>query len=150
MKTIKCAIQFLVAGIIICSSAVCAQSIHKVDAEQRIKDFFTGFEKKDWNMVAGQLAEGFTFTSPNGDDHISIAHYKEKCRATDSKFFRHIEFPKMVVDGNTAFAMYNITTTDNKIVHNVEYYTFSNGKIKSIETFFGTGVHYPGNSGNVK
>ena len=46
--------------------------------------------------------------------------------------------------------MYNITTTDNKIVHNVEYYTFSNGKIKSIETFFGTGVGYPGNSDSVK
>jgi hypothetical protein len=119
-------------------------------AEKLIRNFFSGFENKDWNMVAGQLAEGFTFTSPNNDDHITIAQYKEKCWATGLKFFKHIEFQKIVADGNTAFAMYNITTTDNKIVHNVEYYTFSNGKIKSIETFFGTGVHYPGNSGNVK
>jgi hypothetical protein len=133
--------------VIFCNISMYARS---QSSDQRIKDFFTGFEKKDWNMVASQLAEGFTFTSPNGDDHLTLAQYKEKCWATALKFFKTIEFQKIVVDGNTAFAMYNITTTDNKIVHNVEYYTFSNGKIKSIETFFGTGVGYPGSSNNVK
>jgi hypothetical protein len=118
-------------------------------AEQRIKNFFAGYEKKDWNLVADQVAEGFTFTSPNGDDHLTISRYKEKCWGT-ARYFKKIEFSKIMVDGNTAFAMYNITTTDDKVVHNVEYYTFSNGKIKSIETFFGTGIHYPGNSDNVK
>ncbi|HEY1870339.1 MAG TPA: nuclear transport factor 2 family protein [Chitinophagaceae bacterium] len=150
MKTIKYAIQFLLAGIIICSSPVRAQSIGKIDAENLIKNFFTGFEKKDWNMVASQLSEDFTFTSPNNDDHINVTQYKEKCWATGSKLFKKIEFLKIVPDGNTAFAMYTITTTDNKIFHNVEYYTFSNGKIKSIETFFGTGTYHPGNSGNAK
>ncbi len=139
--------KHLVVSFIFCSIFVCAKS---QNAEMRIRNFFAGFEKKDWNMVAGQVADDFTFTSPNADDHINLAHYKDKCWATGSKFFKHIEFARIVVDGNTAFAMYNITTTDNKIVHNVEYYTFSNGKIKSIETFFGTGVHYPGNSDNVK
>jgi len=120
---------------IFCNIFVYAQS---QSAEQRIKNFFDGFEKKDWNIVADQLADGFTFTSPNNDDHINLVQFKEKCWASGLKFFKHIEFPKIVVDGNTAFAMYNINTTDNKIFHNVEYYTFSNGKIKSIETFFGT------------
>jgi hypothetical protein len=126
------------------------------NAEKLIRNFFTGFEKKDWNIVASQVSEDFTFTSPNGDDHINLTKYKEKCWATGLKFFKHIIFNKILVDGNNAFAMYDITTTDNKIFHNVEYYTFSNGKIKSIETFFGagtffvTGVHYPGNSDNVK
>jgi hypothetical protein len=75
MKTVKCIIQFLVAGIIICFSTVRAQSISKVDAENRIKTFFAGFEKKDWNIVASQLSEDFTFTSPNNDDHINTAQY---------------------------------------------------------------------------
>ena len=118
-------------------------------AEQVIKTYLTGYEKKDWNMVADQFAEGFTFTSPAGDDHLTLAKYKEKCWGT-SKFFKKVEFPRIMVDGNTAFAIYNITTTDDKIVHNVEYYTFSNGKIKSIECFFGAGIGYPGNSGNAK
>src|SRR6516225_7365920 len=84
---------------------------HAQNEEKLIRSFFNGFEIKDWNMVAAQLAEDFTFTSPNNDDHINIAKYKEKCWATGLKFFRHIEFIKIVVDGNTAFSMYNITTT---------------------------------------
>jgi hypothetical protein len=138
--------KHILLSLILCNIFVHAQSQSE---EKLIRNFFAGFEKKDWNLVAAQLADDFTFTSPNGDDHINVAQYKEKCWATGSKFFKHIEFPTIVVDGNTAFAMYNITTTDNKVVHNVEYYTFSKGKIKSIETFFGTGVHYPGNSDKV-
>src|SRR5215467_4098312 len=119
-------------------------------AEKTIRTYFSGYEKKDWNLVTSQLASDFTFTSPNGDDHLTLAKYKAKCWPTALKYFKTIEFSKIVVDGNTAFAMYDITSTDNKKVHNVEYYTFKNGKIKSIETFFGTGVGYPGNSSNVK
>ena len=132
---------------IFCNIFLYAQS---QSAEKIIKTYFSGYEKKDWNLVAGQLSGDFTFTSPNGDDHLTLAKYKEKCWGNALKFFKTIEFSKIVVDGNTAFAMYNITTTDNKIVHNVEYYTFSNGKIKSIETFFGAGVGYPGNFSNMK
>ena len=130
--------------IILCNISIYANS---QSAEQLIKTYFSGYEKKDWNLVASQLAGDFTFTSPNGDDHLNLEKYKAKCWGTALKFFKTIEFTKIVQDGNTAFAMYNITTTDNKVVHNVEYYTFSNGKIKSIETFFGTGVGYPGNAG---
>jgi hypothetical protein len=36
--------------------------------------------------------------------------------------------------------MYTIHGMDNQVIHNVEYYTFSNGKLKSIETFFGPGM----------
>ena len=111
--------------------------------EEAIKTYLTGFEKKDWNMVASQFTDDFTFTSPAGDDHISLEKYKEKCFPT-SRFFKKIDFPKIMVDANTAFAIYDITTTDNRLVHNVEYYTFKNGKIKSIECFFGAGAGYPG------
>jgi hypothetical protein len=118
--------------------------------ETRIRNFFNGFEKKDWNMVASQVSDDFTFTSPNADDHINLTRYKEKCWSGALKYFKKIEFIKIVVDGSSAFAMYNITGTDDKIAHNVEYYTFRDGKIKSIETFFGAGVGYPGHPGNVK
>jgi hypothetical protein len=132
--------KHILFSLLFCSIVGYAQS---QSSEKIIKTYFSGYEKKDWNMVASQLAPDFTFTSPNGDDHLTLAQYKERCWGT-SKFVKHIEFPKIVVDGNTAFSMYDITTTDNKLVHNVEYYTFSNGKIKSIECFFGAGVNYPG------
>ena len=137
---------------ILISSLCCIFFLHgeSQTAEEIIKTYFSGYEKKDWNLVAGQLAPDFTFTSPNGDDHLSLAKYKDKCWGYALKYFKTIEFSKIVSDGNTAFAMYDIATTDNKIVHNVEYYTFSNGKIKSIETFFGAGVGYPGSFSNMK
>lgn len=115
------------------------------NAEKIIRAYFLGYEKKDWNMVASQLADDFTFTSPNHDDHISLSTYKERCWGT-SQFVKKVEFSKIIVQGNCGFAIYNITTTDNKIVRNTEYYTFKNGKIKSIECFFGPGAGYPGNT----
>jgi hypothetical protein len=138
--------KHILLSFMFCSIFVYAKS---QSPEKLIKAFFAGFEKKDWNMIASQLAEDFTFTSPNGDNHLTIKQYKDKCWA-NVKFFKKIEFIQITVDGNTAFAMYNITDTENKVAHNVEYYTFRNGKIRSIETFFGTGVHFPGNSENVK
>src|SRR5690242_13031896 len=47
--------------------------------ETIIKEYFGGWEKKSWNTVAKRLADGFTFTSPAPDDHISIDEFKEKC-----------------------------------------------------------------------
>ena len=45
-------------------------------AEDRIKNYLLGFEKKDWEMVANQFADGFTFTSPAGDDHFPLRNSK--------------------------------------------------------------------------
>lgn len=134
----------LMLSFLFCGILGYAQSQH---AEKAIRTYYKAYETKDWNLLTGQLADGFTFTSPNGDDHLTLAQYKERCWPTN-KYFKRVDFPKIVVDGNTAFAMYDITTTDNKLVHNVEYYTFSNGKIKSIECFFGAGISFPGS--NVK
>src|ERR1700722_16556267 len=43
-----------------------------------IKAYYTAFETKDWNLMQGILADGFTFTSPL-DDHISLNAFKERC-----------------------------------------------------------------------
>ncbi len=138
--------KHVMLSFIFCHLFVCVQAQNE---EKLIRDYYVGYEKKDWSRIVSQLAEGFTFTSPNGDDHITLDEYKKRCWPT-SKFFKSIDFSKIVVNGNTAFAIYNITTTDNKTVRNVEYYTFSNGKIKTIECFFGTGIGFPGNTPNPK
>ena len=120
---------------------------HAQNADKTIRTYFSGYEKKDWNIVSSQLAEGFTFTSPAPDDHIPLAVYKTRCWP-QSQFIKKVEFVKIVQDGNCAFAIYNLTTTDNKHLRNTEYYTFnSDGKIKSIECFFGgSGAGYPTNA----
>jgi hypothetical protein len=52
----------------------------------------------------------------------------------------------MVQSGNDLILLVEIHTTDNKLARNVDIYTFSEGKIKSIEVFFGPGLKYPGNT----
>jgi len=138
--------KLILLSIMLCGMALSSKA---QNAEALIKTYLLGFEKKDWNMVARQFADDFTFTSPAGDDHISLAAYKEKCWQT-SQFFKKVEFSKIIVQGDCAFAIYNITTTDNKIVRNTEYYTFENGKIRSIECFFGPGIGYPGSTKGFK
>ncbi len=131
--------NFLVA-ILLCCIAICAksQSVEKV-----IRTWVSGYEAKDWKLASSQLADGFTFTSPAGDNNISLAQFKEKCWPT-SEFAKKVDLKKISADDNTAFVMYDIHTTDNKLVHNIEYYTFKDGKIKSIECFFGAGANFPG------
>lgn len=116
------------------------------NAANIIKTYFSGYEKKDWSLTSGQLADGFTFTSPAPDDHIPLDLYKQRCWP-QSKFIKKFEFIAIVQEGDHAFALYDLTTTDNKVIRNAEYYTFSNGKIKSIECFFGgSGKGYPTNA----
>jgi len=113
--------------------------------EKVVKAYYSGFEKHDWNAVASQFADGFTFTSPNNDDHIPVAKFKEKCWSTN-KFFKKVNYIKMSESGNDLFLLVEIITTENKVVRNVDVYSFTKtGKIKSIEVFFGAGSKYPGN-----
>jgi len=113
--------------------------------ENVVKAYYSGYEKHDWNTVAAQFADGFTFTSPNNDDHISIEKFKEKCWDTN-KFVKKVSYIKMTETGNDLFLLVEILTTDNKVVRNVDFFSFSStGKIKSIEVFFGAGSKYPGN-----
>jgi hypothetical protein len=96
--------------------------------------------------VVSQFADGFTFTSPKNDDHISVAKFKEKCWDTN-KFFGKVNYNKMAETGNDLYLLVEIITTENKIVHIVDVFSFtSSGKIKSIEVFFGAGSKYPGNT----
>ena len=113
--------------------------------ERIIKTYFSGWEKKDWSLVASQLADGFTFTSPAPDDHISTEKFKAKCWV-QADHIKKFEFVKIVGNEKEAFAIMQVITTDNNIIRNIEYFNFSNGKIKSIEVFFGgTGQGFPTN-----
>jgi len=141
--TIKLFMKLLLLSVIFCGITAFAKA---QDADKTIRTYFSGYEKKDWNIVSSQLADGFTFTSPAPDDHIPLSVYKAKCWP-QSQFIKKVDFVKIVQEGNCAFVIYNLTTIDNKHLRNTEYYTFSNGKIKSIECFFGgTGAGYPTNA----
>ena len=127
-------LQFLVlAAILVVANNVQAQI---AEHQKVIRDYFDGWVKKDWNQVAGQLADGFTFTSPAPDDHLTIDKFKNKCWI-QSQYIAKVELVNVQGNGDEALAIIQLTTTDKKTVRNVEYYVFNKGKIKSIEVFFG-------------
>jgi ketosteroid isomerase-like protein len=105
-----------------------------------VKAYYTAFEKKDWNLMQGILADGFTFSSPI-DDHISLKVFKEKCWPNAYKIKR-CELDKIVVSGNSAFVIYNGWTTDGKLFRNSDYFKLKDGKIITYECFFGPGINY--------
>ena len=82
--------------------------------EKVVMAYYSGFERNDWNAVAAQFADGFTFTSPNNDDHISVDKFKEKCWAT-AKFFKKVNYIKMVENTDDLMLLVQIITTDGNI-----------------------------------
>jgi ketosteroid isomerase-like protein len=113
--------------------------------EKIIKDYYAAYEKKDWNMLASLLADGFTFTSPN-DDHIDLTTYKERCWPNSANIKR-FDIDKIVVNGDDAFVTYNGWTIDGRVFRNTEYFKFKDGKIKENACFFGPGISFPNNKG---
>jgi len=141
--SIKLFMKSMLLSLLLCGITVAGNA---QNAAKIIKTYFSGYEKKDWSITSSQLADGFTFTSPAPDDHIPLAVYKQRCWP-QSKFIKKFDFIAIAQEGDHAFALYSVTTTDNKVIRNAEYYTFSNGKIRSIECFFGgSGAGYPTNA----
>lgn len=115
------------------------------EKEKAVRAYYTSFENKDWSLLSSVLSDDFTFTSPVGDNHISLETYKEKCWPT-SKFTKKVNLLNMVEKGDDLFLLVEINTTDSKIVRNVDIFSFNSlGKIKAHECFFGTGIGFPGN-----
>jgi hypothetical protein len=118
---------------------------HAQDAQKQkaVKAYYASYENKDWNTLAILLAADFTFSSPAGDNHISLAAYHEKCWPT-SQMTKKVALLNMVEKGDQLFLLVEITSTEGKVARNVDLFTFDgSGKIKSHECFFGPGIGYP-------
>jgi hypothetical protein len=111
--------------------------------EKLIKDYYSAYEKKDWNTLTSLLADGFVFNSPN-DDSIDLKTYKERCWP-NSASIKRFDIDKLVINGNDAFVSYNGWTNDGRLFRNTEYFKFKDGKIKENACYFGPGISYPDN-----
>src|SRR5450432_4139829 len=86
MKTIKLFVRILMLAVAMYSHAGFAQQSQgkrsmasSASIKKTIKQYYAAYEKKDWGMMEPILADGFTFSSPAGDDHIDIKLYKQRC-----------------------------------------------------------------------
>ena len=130
----------------LCSYSVFAQkSPDNSKNEKVIRAYYDAYVKKDWHMLELILADGFTFTSPAGDDHINLQVYKQRCwpNSANTKKF---DLKNLLIDGDVAFVCYEGWTNDGKMFRNTERFKLKDGKIVENECFFGTGVNFP-NSG---
>jgi SnoaL-like domain len=112
--------------------------------EKAVRAYYTAFVTKDWNLIQGVLADGFTFTSPV-DDHINVQAFKERCWPNAAKM-KSMDLDQIIVNGDIAFVIYNGWTIDGKLFRNSDYFKLKDGKISAYECFFGPGISYP-NSG---
>jgi hypothetical protein len=123
----------------------CSHLDKNSSTEKLIKDYYTAYEKKDWSIMQSILADGFTFTSPAGDDHIDIRQYKERCWPNAYKT-KKFDLEKIVINGDDAYVTYNGWTSADKLFRNTERFKFKDRKIVENECFFGPGVSFPNNA----
>jgi ketosteroid isomerase-like protein len=124
------------------ASASASEGQNLANAEL-IRKWYAAWEKRDWGPVDSLLADNFTFSSPNGDDHISKSTFKARCWETQIDFIARFDLERVTTGADDAFVKYLCHTKDGKSFRNVEYLQIKNGKLQSIECYFGAQSSFP-------
>ncbi|HXM61124.1 MAG TPA: nuclear transport factor 2 family protein [Terriglobales bacterium] len=132
------------AGLLVTASAR-AGTGRSTTNEEIIRKWYKTWveEKKDWAPFSALLADNFTFSSAAGDDHISKSAFKTNCWDTQINFIDRFDLERVIGSGNWAFAKYLCRTKNGKSFRNVEYFLLRDGKIESIECYFGGKDTFP-------
>jgi ketosteroid isomerase-like protein len=111
--------------------------------DELVRKWYAAWEQKDWGPVDVLLADDFTFSSAAGDDHISKSTFKKQCWETQINFIKHFDLERVTTGADDAFVKYLCHTTNGKSLRNVEYLRIKNGKLESIECYFGAESSFP-------
>ena len=130
---------FALAGASGASAAATAPTSATAGAsnEEIVRRYYKAWEKKDWTPFDALLADNFTFTSANNDDHISKRTFKTRCWDSQIDFIDHFELEQLFMQGDKAFVKYLCRTKNGKSFRNVEYVQVRKDQIASIECYFG-------------
>jgi ketosteroid isomerase-like protein len=112
-------------------------------SEELLRNWYGAWEKKDLGTFNALLTDDFTFTSAAGDDHISKGTFKTRCWDTQVNFIDHVDLERISAGADDAFVKYLGHTRNGKSFRNVEYFQFRNGKIQSLECYFGDQSNFP-------
>jgi ketosteroid isomerase-like protein len=144
MQTTNLFAKLIIVWVTLCSYTSFAQQSQTMTKNEKvIRDYYACHQNKDWNMMKNLLADGFTFTSPNDDDHIKIDKFREKC--WHPGLVKSFDIDKIFEHGDEAFVRYTGLTYNGKSFRNTEYFNLKNGKIQEVEVFFGVGIKFPDN-----
>jgi ketosteroid isomerase-like protein len=111
--------------------------------EDTIRKYYAAWEKRDWHPVDILLADNFTFSSANNDDHISKSTFKARCWESQIDFIERFELERVIGNGNEAFVMYACRTKNGKTFRNVEFFQLREDKVEAIECYFGGPSSFP-------
>ena len=111
--------------------------------EEVVRKYYASWENKDLGTFNNLLADNFTFTSAAGDDHISKTTFKTQCWDTQTSFIGHFDLERITTGAEDAFVKYLCHTKNGKSFRNVEYLRIKNGKVESIECYFGAQSSFP-------
>ena|ERR1700689_3576338 len=122
------------------ASALAAQNSTN---EEIVRKWYGAWEKKDLGTFDALLADNFTFSSAAGDDHISKSTFKTRCWDTQVEYIGKFDLERITTGAEDAFVKYLCHTTNGKSFRNVEYLRIKNGKLESIECYFGAESSFP-------
>jgi ketosteroid isomerase-like protein len=111
--------------------------------EALVRKWYAAWKTRDWGPVDSMLADDFAFSSAAGDDHINKAAFKKQCWETQIDFIKGMDLERITTGEDDAFVKYLCHTKNGKSFRNVEYLRFKNGKIVSIECYFGEQSSFP-------
>jgi ketosteroid isomerase-like protein len=130
------------AGLPVPPTGLAAEERNRAN-EDIVRQWYGAWEKKDLDTFNALLAEDFTFTSAAGDDHISKSTFKTQCWDSQVDFIGTFDLERMITGAGDAFVKYLCHTKNGKPFRNVEYLRIRNGKIESIECYFGAQSSFP-------
>lgn len=111
--------------------------------EELIRKWYQAWVDKDFATFNALLADDFTFSSAAGDDHISKSTFKTQCWDTQINFIGAFDLERMSTGTDDAFVKYLCHTKNGKSFRNVEYLRIKDGKLESIECYFGAQSSFP-------
>lgn len=99
--------------------------------------------RKDWAPFDAALADDFTFSSANGEDHISKATFKTECWDNQINHIKAFDLELMMTKDDRAFVEYIGHTVAGNSFHNVEVLRIRDGRLTDIYCFFGGKATFP-------
>ena len=104
--------------------------------ETTVRNYYKGWERKDWRAFDQLLTEDFTFSSPL-DAHINKSAFKKGCWDTQIAYIGRFDLKLVAGTGDEVLVLYLGHTSNNKTFQNVEYLRLKGEQVQEVQCYFG-------------
>ena len=104
--------------------------------ETVVRNYYRGWERKDWRAFNLLLTDDFTFSSPL-DARISKSAFKKGCWDTQIAYIGRFDLKLVAGSGDEALVLYVGHTSNDKTFQNVEYLRLKGEQVQDVQCYFG-------------